>query len=160
MKRNLKWVAVCAVSFVMAANIAQAQTAPSKPSLLNGQNPWKESQLMQPAALNELLTSPKVRKPVIFNIGFVNDIKDARHVGAARDTANLLKFRKALSGLPKGTPIVVYCGCCPFEKCPNIRPAFALAKQLGFRNAKLLNLSTNIKTDWIDKGYAMPSSAQ
>jgi hypothetical protein len=47
----------------------------------------------------------------------------------------------------------VYCGCCPFEKCPNIRPAFNLMKAMGFSNGKLLNLPTNLKQNWIAKGY-------
>jgi len=48
---------------------------------------------------------------------------------------------------------VIYCGCCPFEHCPNVRPAFQLLNEMKFTNQKLLNLSTNLKTDWIDKGY-------
>jgi hypothetical protein len=58
-----------------------------------------------------------------------------------------------LSTLPKDANIVIYCGCCPFVKCPNIRPAFTLLNKMGFKKHKLLNLSHNVKTDWIDKGY-------
>jgi rhodanese-related sulfurtransferase len=74
-------------------------------------------------------------------------------MGGASEKANLEKFKIALSNLPKTTQVVVYCGCCPFEKCPNIRPAFNLMKAMGFSNGKLLNLPTNLKQNWIAKGY-------
>jgi hypothetical protein len=32
-------------------------------------------------------------------------------------------LKKAVAGLAKARP-VLYCGCCPMTKCPNIRPAF------------------------------------
>jgi hypothetical protein len=50
-------------------------------------------------------------------------------------------------------PAVVYCGCCPYEHCPNVRPAVAVLKEMKFTNFKLLNLEKNIKTDWLDKGF-------
>ena len=55
--------------------------------------------------------------------------------------------------LVKVINIVIYCGCCPFEHCPNIRPAFNLLNEMGFTNQKLLSLQKNIKADCIDKGY-------
>ena len=97
-------------------------------------------------------------KPVIFNIGVMENIPGARSTGAASEKANLDAFKKALIKVPKSTMVVVYCGCCPFEKCPNVRPAFQLVKDLGFINARLLNLPTNLKTDWLSKGY--PVSAE
>ncbi len=70
-----------------------------------------------------------------------------------KDSINLLKWKNELQKLPRNTDIVIYCGCCPFEHCPNIRPAFKLLNDMGFTNQKLLNLSHNLKADWIDKGY-------
>jgi hypothetical protein len=51
--------------------------------------------------------------------------------------------------------VVIYCGCCPFAKCPNVRPAFSTLLGMGFKNPRLLNLSHNLKADWIDKGYPL-----
>jgi len=50
------------------------------------------------------------------------------------------------------TPLVVYCGCCPWDKCPNIRPAFHELQTLGFANAKTLLLPHNFQSDWVAKG--------
>ena len=60
--------------------------------------------------------------------------------------------RAILNKLDKNTEIVLVCGCCPFEHCPNIRPSFELMTEMKFTNQKLLNLSHNLKVDWINKG--------
>jgi thiosulfate/3-mercaptopyruvate sulfurtransferase len=39
------------------------------------------------------------------------------------------------------------------EKCPNIRPAFSALKSAGFQNVRVLELRTNLRTDWTAKGY-------
>ena len=74
-------------------------------------------------------------------------------MGPAHEKENLEKLKRQLIPLPKDADIVIYCGCCPFEHCPNIRPAFSLLNEMKFSNARLLNLEHNIKTDWISKGY-------
>lgn len=120
----------------------------------NGE-PWKESQLMEPSDLAKVLNQPKEEQPVIFCIGPQAVIKNSIDIGPARDQANLQKLREQLNELPKDTNIIIYCGCCPFSRCPNVRPAFKLMNEMGFINQKLLNLKQNIKVDWIDKGYPL-----
>ncbi|WP_411275163.1 rhodanese-like domain-containing protein [Daejeonella sp.] len=131
-----------------------AQQFPNK-GLAGTNDPWSKNQLIQPSQLAGLINNPKAAKPLIFNIGVVEDIKGAKNMGAASEKENLERFKKALTKLPKTTPVVVYCGCCPFEKCPNIRPAFKALQSGGFTKAHLLNLPTNIKVDWINKGYPL-----
>jgi thiosulfate/3-mercaptopyruvate sulfurtransferase len=114
-------------------------------------NPWKEEQLISPQSLAALLD--KSGQVKIFNIGVVQNIKGAVNVGAASESANLQKLKAALKNVPKNQHIVIYCGCCPMVKCPNIRPAFQTVTDMKFSNADVLDLHTNIKTDWIDKGY-------
>lgn len=140
---------------VSAASISKAQTAVSQNQSLDKRNNWTQKDLMQPSALASIIANPKTKQAQIFNIGVVDDIKGARNMGGASEKVNLEKFRKALTGLPKNALIVVYCGCCPFDKCPNIRPAFSLIKGMGFTNGKLLNLPTNLKQNWIDKGFPL-----
>lgn len=67
-------------------------------------------------------------------------------------------LRKTVAALPKNTVIVVYCGCCPFTKCPNIRPAFLEMKKMGFTHVELLNLPVNLQTNWVAKGYPLAGS--
>lgn len=122
---------------------------------LDKRDTWTQKDLMQPADLAASIANPKSKKVHIFNIGVVEDIKGAKNIGGASDKANLEKFKQELSKLPKSTQVVVYCGCCPFERCPNIRPAFNLMRGMGFINGKLLNIPTNLKQNWIDKGYPL-----
>jgi hypothetical protein len=55
--------------------------------------------------------------------------------------------------IPRQHAVVVYCGCCPFDRCPNVRPAFRTLKELGFEHVSVVHLPTNLHTDWVEKGY-------
>ena len=118
------------------------------------QNPqnWTSDQLMEPPTLVQMLQNEN-SLPVIFNVGLGAVIPHSIDIGVTSKKENLEKFRKELSGLPKEAKIVIYCGCCPFEHCPNVRPAIDVLKEMKFTNYQLLNLPTNIRTDWINKGY-------
>jgi hypothetical protein len=55
--------------------------------------------------------------------------------------------------VPKDADIVLYCGCCPMVKCPNIRPAYRALREMGFQHVRVLNIATNMHEDWFGKGY-------
>jgi len=122
-------------------------------SSTSGTEPWTAAQLLDPAVLVKTLNNAESPQPYIFCIGPQAVIKGTIDIGPTREKANLEEFRKQLEKLPKDANIVVYCGCCPFASCPNIRPAFELLNKMQFKNHKLLNLPRNVKVDWIDKGY-------
>lgn len=117
--------------------------------------PWTEKQLMAPAELAEKLNSGKMEDTYIFNIGPSGEIKNSTTIGATQEAANLALLKKELAQIPKNSEVVIYCGCCPFEHCPNIRPAFEILNEMKFTNARLLNMPKNLKVNWIDKGYPM-----
>ena len=118
------------------------------------QNPpnWASNQLIEPSALAQMLRQEN-SLPLIFNVGLDPVIPHSVNIGTASKKENLEKFRKELSALPKDTKIVIYCGCCPFEHCPNVRPAVNVLKEMKFTNWQLLDLPNNIRADWINKGY-------
>ncbi len=119
----------------------------------NGE-PWTEEQLLEPATLAQRIESSE-KLPVIFSLGAGNIIPGSKDTGAAGEKENLENLKKELQELPRDTEIVLYCGCCPFNICPNVRPAFSLLNEMEFTNHQLLNLRENIKVDWLDKGYAV-----
>ena len=121
-------------------------------SLAQGRINWTNDQLIDPSDLSAAIKSNK-NVPVIFSVGPGAIIPNSKDIGMVKETENLQKFKDQLLTLPKNTQIVVYCGCCPFEHCPNVRPAIQVLKDMNFTNYKLLNLPQNIKIDWIDKGY-------
>lgn len=131
-------------------------TTISLPGLSQQAQNWTDDQLMEPAQLAGDIQAKK-ELPLILNVGPAPTIPHSTDIGSTSDKDALKKLKKTLAGLPKDKKIVVYCGCCPFEHCPNVRPAIGLLKELGFTNYFLLNLPHNIKTDWIDKGYPTAS---
>lgn len=117
--------------------------------------PWSENQLMLPADLAKIINDKNVQKPIVFNVGPAGKIKGSIEIGPTSKKENLDKLKEQLSKLPKDANIVIYCGCCPFEHCPNIRPALKLLNEMKFKNQKLLSLQKNLMSDWISKDYPM-----
>jgi len=136
----------------LAAAILFSSITPARPQ---SDNPWTEKQLKDPAVLAAAIADPKAPRPVIFNIGPVQQIKGAIAIGPVTKTDNLEKLKQQLAKLPKDKEVIIYCGCCPYSRCPNVRPAFELLQKLKFKNAKLLNLPSNLNDDWISKGYPL-----
>ena len=114
--------------------------------------PWSISQLLEPKLLSSSIESEK-NVPKIISIGPGVVIKNSIGIGECRFKENIEKLKSLVSTYSKDDQIVLYCGCCPFKNCPNIRPAFTLLNELSFKNHKLLNIENNIKADWIDMGY-------
>src|SRR5699024_9418037 len=115
--------------------------------------PWTKVQMMAPAKLAQKIEANQVDDMLILSIGFDDIIKGSIDLGPANDSTQLAALKDYLKTIPKDQSLVLYCGCCPLEKCPNVRPAFQLINAMGFTNAKLLNIETSIKANWLDKGY-------
>ena len=119
-------------------------------------DPWRTDQLMEPQTLVNVIQANKGSAlPVILNIGLVEAIKGAVTTRAVSEPDGFAEFKKQLKDIKKDKLIVIYCGCCPLAKCPNIRPAFRELVAEGFANIKVLNLRKNLQTDWVDKNYPM-----
>lgn len=117
------------------------------------QDPIKKENLIQPQELANLIVNPKAVKPVIFNVGNVDQIKGAINIGAINTEEGMKKFKFEVGRLAKDKQIVVYCGCCSSDNCPNIRPAIKYLIDNGYKNAKVLNIPVGIKEDWVQKGF-------
>lgn len=113
---------------------------------------WNSKQLLEPSELATLINSKK-ELPLIISVGPGAYIEHSVDIGMVDNAEGIEKLKKELSNHPAKTKIVIYCGCCPFEHCPNVRPAIEALKTMHFSNYYLLNLPHNIKTDWINKGY-------
>jgi hypothetical protein len=143
-----------AISLIATFDI-QAQTSPNNLTVLSKNVVWTPADLIESGDLAATINKPGVTQPVIFNIGAVEDIKGAVHIGAANNAENLKKLDKLAERLPKSKTVVIYCGCCPFGKCPNVAPAFQALKKRRLTQIKVLNLPVNLKTNWIAKGYPL-----
>lgn len=115
------------------------------------------SRLMNPEDLVKLLQSGK-EKALMFQVGshilFLQaHIPGSEYVGPASNGAGLEQLRKRVESLPRTRFIILYCGCCPWSHCPNLKPADDALQSMGFTNVKVLYISNNFGTDWVDKGY-------
>lgn len=130
--------------------IDQARTASSVP--------WQENQIITPTALVKVLSADNSEKPLVLCVGFPvlyqgGHIVGAKFAGPASRSAGIQALKHAVQNLPRDKHIVLYCGCCPWNRCPNIRPAFSTVQELGFTNVQVLSLPTNFREDWIAKGF-------
>jgi len=121
------------------------------------QDPIKKELLMQPKELAAKINNPSATKPVIFNIGPVDQIKSAINIGAVNSKEGFDKFKKEVNKISKDKEIVIYCGCCSSQNCPNIRPAIKYLVENNYTKAKVLDIPTGIKEDWVQKGYPIES---
>jgi hypothetical protein len=121
------------------------------------EDPWSQSELVEPAILAKEVTSGAQQLHVIcVTFRFLYQQKHVPHAqfaGPAEKPEGMAELHSAVRSLPKNASIVIYCGCCPMDKCPNIRPAYRALKELGFKHIRVLNLPTNFHTDWTAKGY-------
>jgi hypothetical protein len=86
-------------------------------------------------------------------------IPGAIYAGPANRREGLDLLLSAVVKLPRDSQIVLYCGCCPWDHCPNIRPALDLLRQMGFVHVRALYVPENFKADWIDQGYPVEAGA-
>jgi thiosulfate/3-mercaptopyruvate sulfurtransferase len=115
-----------------------------------------QSFLIQPDDLAKQLQSGPA--PVILQVGFgtlyaQSHIPGALYAGPTRDEEGIENLRKQVKDLPKDKPLVIYCGCCPWSKCPNVAAAWKELTAEGFTQLKVLYIEENFGANWVDKGY-------
>ena len=116
------------------------------------------SHLINPDDLLKILQSSKGEKPLLIHVGShvlysQAHIPGSEYIGPASDQAALQRLRARVESLPRNKFIVIYCGCCPWTHCPNMKPADDALHAMGFTNVKSLYIANNFGTDWVDKGY-------
>jgi hypothetical protein len=120
-------------------------------------NTIPQANLVQPAELNQVLQSTD-RPPLILQVGskvFFGEahIHNSVFAGPGSQPAGLKALETAVASQAKDHFIVLYCGCCPWGKCPNAGPAFKRMQELSFTNVKVLYIANNFGDDWASKGY-------
>jgi thiosulfate/3-mercaptopyruvate sulfurtransferase len=143
MHRVLVALAITFLSFASAAG--QATSIPN-------------SRQISPEQLLKLLQGSAKEKPLMIQVGShvlyaQAHIPGSEYIGPASSEAGIQQLRKRVDSLPRTKSIVLYCGCCPWSHCPNVKPADNALQSMGFSNVKVLYISNNFGTDWVDKGY-------
>jgi hypothetical protein len=125
---------------------------------LFGADPWTADDILKPEQVAPLVTAADPAGPLIIMVGapatyLGAHISGSRFAGPGSTPGGIDALRKAVAGQPRSRQIILYCGCGAWDKDPDIRPAFAALRDVGFRNVKVIMIPTDLKTDWIDKGY-------
>ncbi len=147
MKKN---VAATAVLLLLLLPLASAQSG--KPA-----SDIPEGALINPSNVASLVQS-KAEKPLVLQVGShvlfqQAHIPGSEYAGAASTAEGREQLRKRVASLPKNMSIILYCGCCPWEHCPNVQPAYKELHDLGFKNVKVMFVQNNFGKDWVEKGY-------
>jgi rhodanese-related sulfurtransferase len=152
----------CAVVFATAAIFCFAphgiaQFAPNAPLPASAFS-IPESQLIQADALSRILQGAESVRPLVLQVGsriFFAEahIPGAVFAGPGSQPARLQLLQAKVAATSKNRLIVLYCGCCPWGRCPNVGPAYKQLRDLGFTNVKVLYLANNFGDDWVNKGY-------
>ena len=159
--RRMLRAALIAALAVVAVPMVRAQGAgPVSPA---GAYSIPEAQLVQPEALERMLRTAGSQQPLVLQVGsqmLFNEahIRGAVYAGPGSQPAGQELLRSRVAQLPRTKAIVIYCGCCPWQHCPNIGPAFAELQKMGFKNIKALYLADNFGADWVAKGYPVVQS--
>lgn len=116
------------------------------------------SQLIYPEDLAKILKAAKDPRPLLIDVGFRTlfdqaHIPGSEYIGPASTDPGLAQLRERLKAVKHDEFIVIYCGCCPWIHCPNVKRASDTLAALGFTNFKILYIANNFGTDWVDKGY-------
>ena len=151
---------IFAITLLIAASAAIAFVPATRADEKMSTDPWTAAQILRPSDLARELNDKNEKPPTIIYVGFHTlfaggHIPGATFHGSASTEQGLAELKKWADTLPRTASLVIYCGCCPFEKCPNIRPAFTALNGMGFKKLRVLVLPTNFATDWAAKGYPL-----
>jgi len=146
--RQLLLVPLLVTSALTLASLALAYQASSIPA----------SGLINPDELVKILQSDKSDKPLMIQVGShvlytQAHVPGSEYIGPASSESGLQGLHNRVQPLPRNKFIVLYCGCCPWSHCPNVKPADEALRAMGFTNVKVLYIAQNFGADWVDKGF-------
>jgi hypothetical protein len=113
---------------------------------------------VQPAQWAAKLKDGSASKTLMLHVGFKSmfdqaHIPGSEYAGPGNTGAGLQVLRDRVASLNRDSAVLIYCGCCPWTRCPNMAGAYATLKELGFTNVQGLYIEENFGKDWVDQGY-------
>lgn len=151
---------VCVLAFcALASLLLQARNIHSSvvPALSPASDPWTPEQTITAADFAKEVQQRHDSLRIIY-VG-VHTLYAGAHIpgasfhGPGSSEKGIADLKEYAESLPKDSNVVLYCGCCPLEKCPNLRPAFTALHDKGFTHVRVLILPTSFAADWVEKGY-------
>ena len=141
----------------MLSRIASGFVAAALAPATFGAEPWKDRELIEPADLAKQIdagTAPTIICVTFPSLYRQRHVRGAKFAGPGNKPEGIKDLEAVAQTLSRDAEVVIYCGCCPMKDCPNIRPAYRTMKSMGFQSVRVLDIPTNMHTDWTTKGYA------
>jgi len=140
----------------VAVIVAAAAMFAQQPNGAGVNSPWTPGEVMHIDDLSKIVQTKSVA-PLLLQVGFAIQYKSkhipgAIYAGPGREDAGLAELKKAVANVPKDREIVLYCGCCPWDHCPNMKPAYTLLHGLGYTKIRVVEIPDSFLKDWVDKG--------
>lgn len=147
-----------AVFLTVALVPAKSELPRAVPAVPAESDPWTASETVSPADFAKELQASRDPSLKVIYVGvrtlyFGARIPGAVFHGPGSTQQGIDDLKKFAATLPKDSHILIYCGCCPLERCPNLRPAYSALHEMGFTKLRVLILPTSFAADWIEKGY-------
>jgi len=127
-------------------------------------DPWTAAQTVQPGDVAKELGDAKgANKPTVVCVA-PHVLYEGGHIpgalfhGPGSTAQGIDDLKKWAQSVSRTENIVIYCGCCPLDHCPNLRPAFVALRDMGFTHLRALLIPTNFYTDWVKPGYPYEKS--
>ncbi len=119
---------------------------------------WRDARQISPAELAKKISGPAKMRPVVLQVGFKvlfdgGHIPGAIFAGPASTAEGLAKLKAVAENIPHNKEVILYCGCCPWEKCPNVHPAYDELRRMGFSRLVVLLIPQDFAHDWIGQGF-------
>jgi thiosulfate/3-mercaptopyruvate sulfurtransferase len=139
-----------AILAAFSASTAQVKSAPAPE--------WRNARQVSPTELAKKISGPAKLRPVILQVGF-KVLYDGAHIpgaifaGPASTVEGLARLRAVAEKIPHDKEVILYCGCCPWEKCPNIHPAYEELRRMGFSRLVVLLIPQDFAHDWVAQGF-------
>lgn len=153
-RRAPHWLMAALCGVIVAMVLQQPLRAQDKAGPRPEDGPWAASQVITVQQLAAQLKAGD--KPALLQVGF-HVLYEAAHIpgsvycGPASKPEGVKGLREAAAKLPRDREVVLYCGCCPWQRCPNIRPAFDALKGMGFHKLKVLYVPDSFARDWVQQ---------
>ncbi|HEV2299215.1 MAG TPA: hypothetical protein VGR72_11940 [Candidatus Acidoferrales bacterium] len=134
--------------FELAGAASSAQAAPE----------WKDARQISAPELVKRIAGPEAQRPVVLQVGY-HVLYEGAHIpgaifaGPAASATGLVLLRAEAGRIPRNKEVVIYCGCCPWEKRPNVHPAYDELREMRFTNLVVLLIPHDFHQDWIVPGY-------
>jgi len=148
-------LAFCAVTALLLS--ARDIYSLTVPTLSPASDPWTLEQTVVAADFAKEIQQKHDSLRIIY-VG-VHTLYAGAHIpgavfhGPGSTEEGIAELKEYAKSVPRNSNLVLYCGCCPLEKCPNLRPAFTALRDSGFTHLRVLLLPTSFAEDWVEKGY-------